>query len=376
MMTGLGVPDTTLAADKVIDGGTYTRMSDGDTGDQARYTSDGNLTINGATFNTQNPVTSYTEAEGIETSRDNSLKLTDPSTGGFISDVYKRQPQGRTRPGPTLYSVAGSTRVPRLRRPFRDMTAWRYARLPDAGRSARTVPAFQEQAGRACASAFHALPGEAKGSSMTTTIKILKRMFGLEPRISREQAMAAFGRRYASFNELLQSNADLAAILAKLDAAQRGDKHLETHQVRRIARKAVFHCERMAACLNDMSRNRYKDLELSLIHIYGGLIQVEHHAAAGNGQGSDFSRIGRQGVLMQAAGVVGVALVMVDVQHHQKGFGFGIEGHTAALFHLAKFARGQTEAESQYQSQDYVTHSHVLPPYAWRFLAASSALAP
>ena len=26
--------------------------------------------------------------------------------------------------------------------------------------------------------------------------------------------MAAFGRRYASFNELLQSNADLAAILA------------------------------------------------------------------------------------------------------------------------------------------------------------------
>ena len=108
----------------------------------------------------------------------------------------------------------------------------------------------------------------------------------------------------------------------------------------------------------------------------GGLFQVEHHAAAGNGQGTDFRRIGRQGVLMDAAGVVGVALVMIDVQHHQKGFGFRIEGHAAALFHLAKFARGQTEAESQYQSQNYVTHSHVLPPYAWRFLAASSALAP
>ena len=36
---------------------------------------------------------------------------------------------------------------------------------------------------------------------MTTTIKTLKRLFGLEPRISREQAMAAFGRRYASFND-------------------------------------------------------------------------------------------------------------------------------------------------------------------------------
>ena len=34
-------------------------------------------------------------------------------------------PQGRARPGPTLYSVAGSTRVPRLRQPFRDMTARR-----------------------------------------------------------------------------------------------------------------------------------------------------------------------------------------------------------------------------------------------------------
>ena len=89
MLTGLSIPDTTLAADKVIDGGTYTRMSDGDTGDQARYTSDGNLTINGATFNTQNPVTSYTE--GIETSRDNSLKLTDPSSGGFISDETAQQ---------------------------------------------------------------------------------------------------------------------------------------------------------------------------------------------------------------------------------------------------------------------------------------------
>ena len=94
----------------------------------------------------------------------------------------------------------------------------------------------------------------------------------------------------------------------------------------------------------------------------GGLVEVEHHAAAGNGQGTDFSRIGGQGVLMDAAGVVGVELVMVDVQHHQQGFGFGVEGHAAALFHLAEFARGQTEAERQYQSQNYVTHSHVLPP--------------
>ena len=67
----------------------------------------------------------------------------------------------------------------------------------------RAAAASRNRPGVPAPSAFHALPGEAKGSSMTTTIKTLKRLFGLEPRISREQAMAAFGRRYASFNELL-----------------------------------------------------------------------------------------------------------------------------------------------------------------------------
>ena len=47
-------------------------------------------------------------------------------------------------------------------------------------------------------------------------------MLGLIPKTSREEAMAAFTRRYASFKELLQSNADLAGILATLDATQRG----------------------------------------------------------------------------------------------------------------------------------------------------------
>ena len=60
----------------------------------------------------------------------------------------------------------------------------------------------------------------------------LKKLFGRKPRITREQAMVAFHRRYASFKELLQANADLAGILAGLNATQQGERHMETSQVR------------------------------------------------------------------------------------------------------------------------------------------------
>lgn len=88
----------------------------------------------------------------------------------------------------------------------------------------------------------------------------LKRLLGLIPKSNREEAMTAFTRRYASFKELLQSNADLAGILATLDATQRGDRPLDTAQLRKVARRACYHCARMAACLNDMSKQRYTAL--------------------------------------------------------------------------------------------------------------------
>ena len=72
-------------------------------------------------------------------------------------------------------------------------------------------------------------------------VQSLKKLLGLKPRISREQAMAAFTRRYASFKELLQANADLAGIMASLNAAQRGERSLETSQVRKEARRAIVH---------------------------------------------------------------------------------------------------------------------------------------
>ncbi|WP_300907637.1 PEP/pyruvate-binding domain-containing protein [uncultured Desulfovibrio sp.] len=105
-------------------------------------------------------------------------------------------------------------------------------------------------------------------------VQTLRKLLGLTPRISRERAMAAFTRRYASFKELLQANADLAGILAGLNAAQRGDRSLETRQVRKEARRAILQCERMAVCLNAISNQRHQAL-VSAVEALGGRIERE-----------------------------------------------------------------------------------------------------
>ena len=82
---------------------------------------------------------------------------------------------------------------------------------------------------------------------------LLKKLFGIAPRVSREAAMETFNKRYASFKDLLQANADLAGIMAGLDATLRGDRHMETSEVRKQARRVIVHCERMASTLSEMS---------------------------------------------------------------------------------------------------------------------------
>ena len=73
--------------------------------------------------------------------------------------------------------------------------------------------------------------------------------------------MSTFAKRYESFKELLDCNADLAGILARLDAAQRGELTMEMRLVRKEARRAIVCCEHMAYCLNAISNNRHKGLE-------------------------------------------------------------------------------------------------------------------
>lgn len=102
----------------------------------------------------------------------------------------------------------------------------------------------------------------------------LKKLLGFAPHADRQQTMAAFNRRYASFKELLQANADLAGILAGLNAVQHGERHMETSQVRKEARRAIFRSERMAAALNDISARRHVGLNKA-VQAIGARIERE-----------------------------------------------------------------------------------------------------
>lgn len=77
---------------------------------------------------------------------------------------------------------------------------------------------------------------------------------------NRHKAMAAFRRRYLSFKELLQANADLALILAGLTQVQLGEKSLQTRELRKQARRSILLSQRMTMALNAMSANRYMAL--------------------------------------------------------------------------------------------------------------------
>ncbi|MDR1777466.1 MAG: pyruvate, phosphate dikinase [Desulfovibrio sp.] len=92
-------------------------------------------------------------------------------------------------------------------------------------------------------------------------VKTLKKFLGIPERVPRQQAMAAFITRYASFKELLEANAEMAAVLADLEAALRGDKSLDPAQTRQAAVRAALQSERMAEKLNEISGGRYAALE-------------------------------------------------------------------------------------------------------------------
>ncbi|GHU90276.1 phosphoenolpyruvate synthase [Deltaproteobacteria bacterium] len=109
-------------------------------------------------------------------------------------------------------------------------------------------------------------------------VQTLKKFFCLAPRISREQAMTAFVRRYDSFRDLLQANAELAALLADMDATQRGERPMEISWVRQKARRAILQCERMAEKLNNIAAGRYNGLTAAVAAIAGRIAgELEQH---------------------------------------------------------------------------------------------------
>lgn len=105
----------------------------------------------------------------------------------------------------------------------------------------------------------------------------LKNLFGGRP-VDRTEVLSGFSSRYASFKNLLQANTDLSKILAGLDAASRGEKHMDVDQVRHEARRAMACAGTMSEALISLSGGRhYKTLREVLrnisAHIEDELVQ-------------------------------------------------------------------------------------------------------
>ena len=77
---------------------------------------------------------------------------------------------------------------------------------------------------------------------------------------AREQALAEFHTRYASFKDLLQANADIAKIMATLDTVYHGSKSLDTDQIRHEIMRAMVSVRTMSESLSKLSNDRYPAL--------------------------------------------------------------------------------------------------------------------
>lgn len=77
---------------------------------------------------------------------------------------------------------------------------------------------------------------------------------------SRERVMRVFRTRYAHFKDLLDSNAELARILADMDEKVAGCTLFGATWLRSQATRAVFHAMRMATALNAISGDAYPAL--------------------------------------------------------------------------------------------------------------------
>lgn len=95
---------------------------------------------------------------------------------------------------------------------------------------------------------------------MRSFFATLTQFLGRKPKLSREQVMRTFKRRYVSFKDLLQSNTDLANIMAGLESYVHGDTLITPSQLRAEATKAVFHTMRMVSSLNAIAADSYQPL--------------------------------------------------------------------------------------------------------------------
>jgi pyruvate,water dikinase len=91
---------------------------------------------------------------------------------------------------------------------------------------------------------------------------------------SRERVMRVFRARYAHFKDLLDSNAELARILADIDEKIAGCTLFGATWLRSQATRAVFHALRMVTGLNAISNDAYPTLPAIVERINGEITEL------------------------------------------------------------------------------------------------------
>ena len=102
---------------------------------------------------------------------------------------------------------------------------------------------------------------------MPSMIDFFRNIIKPRQKMSREQVMKTFKRRYASFKQLLQANTDMADTLARLESALQGERQMNIEQLQIEALHAFMNAKRMTLCLNNISGNRYRALDQVLVSI-------------------------------------------------------------------------------------------------------------
>jgi len=82
-----------------------------------------------------------------------------------------------------------------------------------------------------------------------------------------ETVLRSFRLQYTHFKDLLQSNAELGAIMAEIDEKLKGSALFGMSEIRALATRSVFHSMRMVTALNVISGNSYRLLPDMVEHI-------------------------------------------------------------------------------------------------------------
>ncbi len=117
---------------------------------------------------------------------------------------------------------------------------------------------------------------------------------------AREQLMAVFRRKYANFQTLLDSNAQLLKIISDIEHKLQGHTVFGPAYIEAQTMRSIFHAARMIDCLEKMAGRPYPLLYAALDEIHRKIKlekgEITRSAAAGDDLLLDYSRIGRESV--------------------------------------------------------------------------------